>query len=183
MLRFSAVFKNRAPQDRFRKFVIVFDLSDDTVAVFELPQPNSGFREGKFIQRDRIRNYLAGNGNFVASNFRAGDEMTLNGFTFLTTNADEYAKTLMEAQCSSYPQADLAEVFVDLKRDKHAVAAVRTAMEPFDKLENSSVDPAAAPQVITRLFGIPQHEAMTAVRRWTNDWGFDYYAFGTHLTA
>jgi hypothetical protein len=121
MLRFSAVFKNPAPQDRFRKFVIVLYLSNDTIAVFELPQRNSGFREGKFIQRHRVKNYLSGNGDFVASDFCAGDEIPLNGFTFLTTHADEYAKTLMEAECSSYPQADLEEVFVDLKRDKLSV--------------------------------------------------------------
>jgi hypothetical protein len=91
MLRFSGVIKHPAPQDRFRKFVVIFYLSEDTVAVFELPQRNCGAALGTDMRSRR--------------------------------------------------------------------------------------------QVIVRLFGISEHEAMTAVRRWTNDRGFDSSGFVTHLTS
>jgi hypothetical protein len=183
MLRFAAAFKDPAPQDRFRKFVISFYLSDDTLAVFELPMRNSGFREGKFIQRAKLKNPKAGNRDFVASDFRVGDEVTINGYVFHITDADEYAKSLMEAEATDYPQSDLAEIFAGLKRDKAAIATLRTALEPYDRIGNGYADPAAAEQIIVRAFGIPTHEAMTVVRRWTNDWGFDYFGFISQLTA
>jgi hypothetical protein len=70
-------------QDRFFMFVIVFQVFDYPVVNFELPPRSSGFRD------------------FMASDFRAGDEVTLNNFTFLTADADGFAKTFMEAERDS----------------------------------------------------------------------------------
>jgi hypothetical protein len=174
LLRFAAKFKNPAPQDRFRKFVIVFYLADDTVGVFELPQRNSGFREGQFIQRTKLKNALADGRYFAPADFKLGEEITLNGFTFLTYDADEFALNLMEAEAEEFPQADLVAAVDKMRQNRKGVDKFRMNMESRDKQGRGYVDPAFGEHSIIRIFGLRQHEALTAVRRWTNDWGFDY---------
>ena len=177
VLRFAAKFKNPQPQDRNRKFVIVFYLADDTVGVFELPQRNSGFREGRFIARSRQKNVDAGDRYFVASDFEVGKEVTINGFTFITDVADEYALNLMEAESDDYPQSDLVHIIEDIKRDKRGVQKFKGQAEFQDKKKHGYVEPQFAQQLFMRIFNLQQHEALTTVRRWTDGWGFDYYGF------
>ena len=111
VLRFSAHFLNPAPQDAARKFVISYYMADDTIAIFEMPQRNSGFREGKFIQRGK---YKKKDGSFyTASDLSVGTEITINSFTFVTDNADEYAFNYMEAD--DFPQSDLFEIISQIK--------------------------------------------------------------------
>jgi hypothetical protein len=48
ILRFTARFNTRVPEDVDSKFIISFYLSDDTIKIFEPGQKNSGITEGKF---------------------------------------------------------------------------------------------------------------------------------------
>jgi hypothetical protein len=177
VLRFAAKFKNPAPQDRFRKFVIAFYLADDTVAVFELRQRNSGFSEGKFIERTRLKNVRAGGRCFVASDFKLGEELTINGFDFVTSEADEFALNLMEAESDDFPQANLSQTVGTIRQSRNLVQRVRIQLEARDPARKGYVDPGIAELVLMRTFGMPKHEATTAIRRWSNDWGFNYVDF------
>jgi hypothetical protein len=181
VLRFSAKFKNPQPQDARREFVIVYYLSDDTVAVFERQPRNSGFRAGKFIQRGKWKNTAAGNRDFLAADFQVGEEITINSFTFITGDADEYAISYMESQAPEFPQADLADIVRICRADPAKVDRLRKEFESVDPELIGYVPPRAAESAIIDSVGIPAHEALTVVRRWTGDHGFDYFSFMSAL--
>jgi hypothetical protein len=177
VLRFSARFKNPQPQDARRRFVVVFCLADDTVAVFEQQQRNSGFRGGKFIQRGKWKNAAAGGRDFAESDFRIGQDITINGFTFVTGGADEFALRFMESQPDAFPHADLAHIVRVCRTDAEAV---RIAFEAADPGLVGWVNPPAAEELLaTVLRGrLEPHEIRTIVRRWTDgDTDFNYFAF------
>lgn len=54
VLRFSATMKSSRPQDKDRRFVVSFHLADDTLAIYEQPQRNSGFVGGKYLERRQV---------------------------------------------------------------------------------------------------------------------------------
>jgi hypothetical protein len=56
VLRFTARFNTRIPEDVDRRFIISFFLSDDTIQIFEPAQKNSGIMEGKFLERRKYKN-------------------------------------------------------------------------------------------------------------------------------
>ena len=180
LLRFAAKFTHEAPQDVGRQFVIVYDLSDDTIGVFEKPRRNSGFREGKFIQKARLKNPLTGT-YFKPSDLRLGSRVTINSYEFDVTGADEYAIGRMEADADDFPQADLVRIIEGCKRDARAVSAIRKQFEAADKEGTGYATPDDAKYRITRIFGLPEHEAVTIVRRFTEPRGFDYYSFTSVL--
>ena len=177
LLRFGGKIKNPMPQDVNRKFVIVYYLADDTVGVFELPQRNSGFRSGKFIQRDRYKNVNNGNQYFTAQDFRIGEDITINGFTFSTYEADEYALSYMESQSDDFPQSDLFEIVRYLKRDTEAIEALRKQFESTDPELRGYITAAAAETALMNVCHVQRHEATTIIRRWMEKDGFDYFSF------
>ena len=134
----------------------------------------------------KIRAAVVGYGNIgkftlealeAASDFEVGKEVTINGFTFITDVADEYALNLMEAESDTYPQSDLVHVIEDIKRDKKGVQKLKGQLEFQDKRKKGYVAPEFAQQLLMRIFNLQQHEALTTIRRWTDGWGFDYYGF------
>lgn len=60
ILRFLAMLETKLPIDKDRRFVISVFLSDDTVAVYEPPQRNSGIIGGNFLTRGRVVKEEAG---------------------------------------------------------------------------------------------------------------------------
>jgi hypothetical protein len=174
VLRFCAKFKNPLPQDARREFVIIYYLADDTVAVFERQHRNSGFRGGKFIQRGKWKNASAGNRNFLAADFKVGEVITINGFSFVTGIADEYALSFMESQAPEFPQADLADI---VRVCAARIDRLRRAFEAIDPELSGWVPPPAAEAALADAVGLPPHEALTVVRRWTSARGFDYFSF------
>lgn len=56
ILRFTARFNTRVPEDLDRRFIISFYLSDDTIAIYEPLQKNSGIVHGKFLERNQYKN-------------------------------------------------------------------------------------------------------------------------------
>ena len=177
LLRFAAKLKNPQPQDANRKFVIAFYLADDTLAVFEIPERNSGFTGGKFIQRDRYPNVRAGGRYFTAADFKIGIDITINKFEFTTTVADEYAMNYMESLPDDFPQADLFDIICRIKREKDQIELARKEIEQYDKDLIGYISPSMAEKIIAQNFRIENHEAATIVRRFTEPAGFDYFSF------
>jgi hypothetical protein len=175
VLRFVAHFEHPAPQDAGRVFVVMFDLADDQISVFEKPRRNSGFKEGKFIQKAKITNPVTGQ-YFRAGDIRVGEVLTINGHQFRITGADEFALSRMEAEAEEFPQSDLNGIVNWLKRDGVKLAALRKKFEALDPDGTGFVQPDAAKIRIIRVFGMPEHDALTIVRRFTEGGGFDYYA-------
>lgn len=56
ILRFTAKFNTRVPEDFDRRFIISFYLADDTISIFEPAQKNSGIIEGAFLERKKYKN-------------------------------------------------------------------------------------------------------------------------------
>ena len=183
LLRFLAHFKDPAPQDVNRKFVISYYLMDDTVAIFEGAQRNSGFREGKFIQRGKYKNQNAGNRYFIPSDFRIGEEITINCYTFKIVDADEFALAYMEADADQFPQSDLDEIIKRIRTYQNKAQIVEMLRKQFEALDpelTGFIPVKNAEEYLTKI-GLQQHEALTITRRWNDNNGFDYFSFISSL--
>ncbi|CAG2060773.1 unnamed protein product [Timema podura] len=102
ILRFRAEMLGGNPADQSRHFIISYYLSDDTIAVFEQPQANTGFHCGPFISRSKI---FRPNQDLFGSeapecynheDFYIGNTLELHRFRFRLVDADEYALRYME---------------------------------------------------------------------------------------
>lgn len=56
ILRMTARFNTRVPEDVDRRFIISFYLADDSIGIYEVPAKNSGIIEGKFLHRRKYKN-------------------------------------------------------------------------------------------------------------------------------
>jgi hypothetical protein len=176
VLRFAARFVKPTPQDESRQFVITFDLADDQIAVFERPRRNSGFREGKFFQKAKIRNPATGN-YFHASDLRLGEVVTIKGYQFEVLGADEFALGRMEAEADEFPQADLNRIVQNMKSDIPRIERLRKQFEMFDPDGCGFIPENRAMQKLQSAMGLREHEANTIIRRFVGQKGFDYLSF------
>lgn len=101
----------------------------------------------------------------------------INGFTFVTIDADEYALNLMESESDQYPQSNLAPIIEYIKQDKKGVDKLKETLLSQDVKGTGYINAQLMQQILMRIFNMPQHEALTTVRRWDSDWGFDYNSF------
>jgi len=165
LLRFAAHFKNPQPQDEKRRFVISYYLADDTVGVFEAPRRNSGFGEGKFVQRMRIKNPDTGV-YYTAADFEVGKEININNFFFVLDDADEFALNYMEADSDDFPQSDLFVIITSIKGDREANEKAKAAFEAKDPELNGYVSVNDAKTILMQTYGLIEHQALTIIRRW-----------------
>ena len=56
ILRYTARFNTKVPEDFDRRFIISFYLADDTISIYEPAQKNSGIIPGAFLKRNRYKN-------------------------------------------------------------------------------------------------------------------------------
>ena len=89
-LRFTGVQANPKPEDANRKFIITFYLNDDSIQIYEPPTRNSGFSEGKFLERNQ---YKKENGEKLQpQDLIVGYDIKINGHWFHLTDCDEFTK-------------------------------------------------------------------------------------------
>ena len=181
LLRFSAHFKNPQFQDAQRRFIISYYLADDTVQVFEAQRRNSGFGEGKFFQRARIKNPATGK-YFTASDFEVGKEININSYIFVLDDADEFAYNYMEASSDEFPQSDLFLIITSMRADRTACQNAKKLFESKDPELNGYTSVNDAKTILQQTFKLQEHEAITVVRRWSdNQQKFDYFGFMSNL--
>lgn len=125
-LRFLAKFVNPAPEDRNRRFIITYFMSNDSISIFEKFERNSGFIGGKFLERNRIKNPATGQ-YFSTTDLQVGVQVVLNVHTFEIIEADLFTQNYMAANpnlFASPPQApeeskeEAAEPTVVAKEDE-----------------------------------------------------------------
>merc|ERR1719486_586236 len=104
ILRYEAIPENKVPEDSNRKFIIGIFLADDTVAVWEVRQRNSGCVEGKFRERGVTVNPATGK-NFRPSDFYVGCLVELSAMPFRIIRSDEYTLKYMENNPEDFPQS------------------------------------------------------------------------------
>ncbi len=97
ILRFTARFNTRVPEDVDRRFIISFFLSDDSVSIYEPAQKNSGIVEGKFLERRKYKN-VDKNGDYITpTDLAIGGDVRINGYNFHVLSCDEFTQKWLEA--------------------------------------------------------------------------------------
>jgi len=125
ILRFMARLDTTAPEDQGRIFVVKYFLADDTVAVFEPPQKNSGIVGGKFLERTRIKKPQS-HEYYCQADFYTGAILEFHCWKFVVYQADEYTLSYMESDPDSHPMSDLGYIASQLQpvmSDKAVVMA------------------------------------------------------------
>lgn len=90
ILRYTAKYNTKVPEDIDRRFIISFYLADDTISIFEPAQKNSGILEGPFLARRKYKN-IDNNMEFITpSDLGIGGDIKINGYHFNIIGCDEY---------------------------------------------------------------------------------------------
>jgi hypothetical protein len=113
VLRYEAVPELVGPEDSHRKFIIAIFLMDDTIAVYEVKQRNSGCLEGKFKERGLTIDPRTGE-SYKPGDFYVGAVCKISAMQLRITRSDEYTLKHMEANMEEYPQSSIALVALKL---------------------------------------------------------------------
>lgn len=90
ILRYTARFNTKVPEDVDRRFIISFYLADDTISIFEPAQKNSGIIEGPFLERRKYKN-VDKNCEFISpTELGVGGDIKINGYNFHILGCDDY---------------------------------------------------------------------------------------------
>jgi hypothetical protein len=80
----------------------------------------------------QLKNAAAGNRWFTASDFKVGQEITLNKFTFITSEADDYAMSYMEGDTDAFTQSDLFQLIQGFRKDAAKIEEIRKLLQSVD---------------------------------------------------
>lgn len=90
ILRYTARFNTKVPEDVDRRFIISFYLADDTISIFEPAQKNSGIIEGPFLERRKYKNVDRNNDFITPTELPIGGDIKINGYNFHLLGCDDY---------------------------------------------------------------------------------------------
>lgn len=90
ILRYTARFNTKVPEDFDRRFIISFYLADDTISIFEPAQKNSGIIEGPFLERRKYKNIDKADESITPSDLPVGGDIKINGYNFHILGCDDY---------------------------------------------------------------------------------------------
>ncbi|XP_051565641.1 EF-hand domain-containing family member C2 [Myxocyprinus asiaticus] len=121
VLRFVGKMLTDNPIDKERVFIISFYLSDDTIAIFEPPQRNSGVIAGKFLERGRVKKpgqelfKSEMSEYFKAQDLYVGAKLHLNNQPFHLLDADEFTFSYLEQHAEEFPKANIGTIISKIK--------------------------------------------------------------------
>ena len=95
VLRFTARFNTKVPEDDERRFIISFYLADDTISIFEPAQKNSGIIEGPFLERRKYKNVDKNNEFITPTDLPIGGDIKINGYSYHVLSCDEYTQNYL----------------------------------------------------------------------------------------
>jgi len=110
VLRYEARMESSRQEDRDRRFIISYRLSDDMISIFEPQQRNSGIIGGKFLERTRIEKPGCDPENPVfygIGDFAIGSTIIVLKHRFVITDADELVLKYLEKSPDMYPAATI----------------------------------------------------------------------------
>ncbi|CAB3978488.1 EF-hand domain-containing 1-like [Paramuricea clavata] len=113
VLRYSAVMESVRPEDRDRKFIISYRLSDDMMTIYEPPVRNAGMLCGKFLQRTRVQKPGTPTDNpefYTPGDFCIGARIHIFKHRFIITDADEYVLKYLEANADKFPKETIDSI-------------------------------------------------------------------------
>jgi len=123
ILRYEAIMESVRAEDRLRRFIISYRLSDDMVTVFEKAQRNSGIIGGKFLERTRVTKPGCSIDNpefYTPADFSIGAKIEIFKHRFVITDADEYVLKYLEAFPERFPLETINSI-----RAKHSMAPLQ----------------------------------------------------------
>ena len=80
VLRYTARFNTRVPEDIERRFIISFYLSDDSISIYEPAVKNSGIIEGPFLRRNKYKNVDKNNEFITPTDLPIGGNIKIKPF-------------------------------------------------------------------------------------------------------
>ena len=90
ILRYTARFNTRVPEDIDRRFIISFYLADDSISIYEPAVKNSGIIEGPFLRRNKYKNVDKNNLWITPTDLPIGGNIKINGYSYSILSCDEY---------------------------------------------------------------------------------------------
>lgn len=123
ILRYKAVMSKPSEADKARLFVIQIHLEDDTVAIREPAQRNSGHKGGIFLSRGKLTAPKGGRA-MVAADCYLGAKVTILAHEFTLYDADQYTLKYMEGNCQMWQYSDLAAVSRKLANKKESLQRI-----------------------------------------------------------
>jgi len=106
VLRYEATLESMRTEDKLRRFIISYRLSDDMVTVYEKAQRNSGIIGGKFLERTRVckPGSLVDSPDFYTpADFSIGAVIEIYKHRFKITDVDEYVLKYLESFPGKFP--------------------------------------------------------------------------------
>merc|ERR1712127_329769 len=82
ILRFTACFNTRVHEDKDRRFIISFYLSDDSIGIYEPEQKNAGIIGGKWLHKGRYKNVDKNDQFLTLTDLAIGGNVKINGHSF-----------------------------------------------------------------------------------------------------
>ncbi|XP_074905051.1 EF-hand domain-containing protein 1 [Buteo buteo] len=110
VLRYQVALESPNPEDRKRRFILSYFLSDDMISIYEPPVRNSGIIGGKYLGKTRVAKPGSTTENamyYEPSDLTIGSTIEVFGHRFVITDADEYVLNYMESNAESFPAATL----------------------------------------------------------------------------
>lgn len=92
VLRFTARFNTRVPEDIDRRFIVSFYLADDSISIYEPALKNSGIIPGKFLHRRKYKNVDKANAIITPTDMPVGGDVKINGHSFHILSVDDYTQ-------------------------------------------------------------------------------------------
>ncbi|XP_014728395.1 PREDICTED: EF-hand domain-containing protein 1 [Sturnus vulgaris] len=113
VLRYQVALESPVPEDKNRRFILSYFLSDDTISIYEPPVKNSGILGGKYLKRTKVTKPGSTPENpiyYEPSDFTIGSTVEVFGHRFVITDADEYVLNYLERNAESFPAATVQSI-------------------------------------------------------------------------
>ncbi|XP_066172854.1 EF-hand domain-containing protein 1 [Sylvia atricapilla] len=113
VLRYQVALESPVPEDKNRRFILSYFLSDDTISIYEPPVKNSGITGGKYLKRTKVTKPGSTPENpiyYEASDFTIGSTVEVFGHRFVIIDADQYVLNYLERHAESFPAATVQSI-------------------------------------------------------------------------
>ncbi|NXI99038.1 EFHC1 protein, partial [Psophia crepitans] len=110
VLRYQVALESPNPEDRKRRFILSYFLSNDMISIYEPPVRNSGITGGKYLGKTRVAKPGSTTENatyYEPSDLTIGSTIEVFGHRFVITDADEYVLNYVESNAERFPAATL----------------------------------------------------------------------------
>ncbi|KAH7828429.1 putative EF-hand domain-containing protein 1 [Monocercomonoides exilis] len=128
---FLCRIETASPGESERRFVLTFHLSDDTLSIYEPPQRNIGYVQGKFMERTKMykpdSNVYYGPGDFFV-----GAVLEIRTRRFVLLDCD--SKTMQMQSDMGCPEPDLVRIEAEYRLRLSDLYNMQRANKAFDKL-------------------------------------------------